>query len=100
MVAARHPGRWIATAVVAVLLAMVVNSLVTNPRWEWDVVGAYLTVAVDAPRACSPRSRLTAITAVLGFALGTVLALMRLSPLAAAAGGRAGPTPGCSGRCR
>ena len=35
VVGARHPGRWIATAIVAVLLAMVVNSLVTNPKWEW-----------------------------------------------------------------
>ena len=43
VVPARHPGRWVATAVVAVLLAMVLNSLVTNPRWEWDVVGLYLT---------------------------------------------------------
>ena len=43
VVPARHPGRWVATAAVAVLLAMVLNSLVTNPRWEWGVVGAYLT---------------------------------------------------------
>ena len=43
VVPARHPGRWVATAVVAVLLAMVLNSLITNPRWEWDVVAAYLS---------------------------------------------------------
>jgi polar amino acid transport system permease protein len=78
VVPARHPGRWIATAVVAVLLAMVVNSLVTNPRWEWDVVGAYLTEK-SIVRGVLTTIELTAITAVVGFALGTVLALMRLS---------------------
>ncbi|MPQ96551.1 ABC transporter permease subunit [Modestobacter sp. I12A-02628] len=78
VVPARHPGRWAATAVVAVLLAMVVNSLVTNPRWEWDVVGAYLTEE-SIVRGVLTTIQLTLITAVLGFALGTVLALMRLS---------------------
>jgi polar amino acid transport system permease protein len=78
VVPARHPGRWVATAAVAVLLAMVVNSLVTNPRWEWDVVGAYLTEQ-SIVRGVLTTIELTAITAVLGFALGTVLALMRLS---------------------
>ena len=78
VVPARHPGRWIATAVVAVLLAMVLNSLITNPRWEWDVVGAYLTEE-SIVRGVWMTIQLTFITAALGFALGTVLALMRLS---------------------
>ncbi|MGY1692671.1 amino acid ABC transporter permease [Geodermatophilus sp. SYSU D01105] len=78
VVPARHLGRWVATAVVAVLLAMVVNSLVTNPRWEWDVVAAYLTEE-SIVRGVWTTIQLTLITAVLGFALGTVLALMRLS---------------------
>ena len=78
VVPARHPGRWVATAVVAVLLAMVLNSLVTNPRWEWGVVGAYLTEE-SIVRGLWTTVQLTLVTAVLGFALGTVLALMRLS---------------------
>ena len=78
VVPARHPGRWVATAVVAVLLAMVVHSLVTNPRWEWDIVGAYLTER-SIVHGVVTTIELTLITAVLGFALGTVLALMRLS---------------------
>ncbi|MGK5113750.1 MULTISPECIES: amino acid ABC transporter permease [unclassified Geodermatophilus] len=78
VVPARHPGRWVSTAVVAVLLAMVVNSLVTNPRWEWDVVAAYLTEE-SIVRGVWTTVQLTLVTAVLGFALGTVLALMRLS---------------------
>ncbi|SCX43585.1 polar amino acid transport system permease protein [Klenkia marina] len=78
VVKAKHPGRWAATAVVAVLLAMVLNSLITNPRWEWGVVWAYLG-EVSIVEGVWMTIELTLITAVLGFALGTVLALMRLS---------------------
>ena len=78
IVPARHPGRWAATAVVAVLLAMVVSSLVTNDRWEWDVVATYLTWPSVLEGAWAT-IRLTLVASVVGFALGTVLALMRLS---------------------
>ena len=78
VVPARHPGRWLSTAVVLVLLAMVVSSLVTNDRWEWDLVATYLTWPSVVEGAWAT-VRLTAAAAVLGFALGTVLALMRLS---------------------
>ena len=78
IVPARHPGRWLAVAAVAVLLAMVASSLATNARWEWSVVVQYLTW----PSVLSGlwgTLRLTAVAAVIGFGLGTVLALMRLS---------------------
>lgn len=78
IVPARHPGRWVATAGVAVLLAMVVSSLLTNDRWEWDVVAQYLTWPSILSGAWAT-IRLTAAASVVGFALGTVLALMRLS---------------------
>ena len=32
----RHPGRWVAAAVIAVLAAMFVHMLVTNPVFQWD----------------------------------------------------------------
>ena len=32
----RHPGRWIATVVVLVVLAQVVHGLATNPFYQWD----------------------------------------------------------------
>ncbi|MHA7134850.1 amino acid ABC transporter permease [Oerskovia turbata] len=78
VVPARHPGRWVATAAVAVLLAMVVSSLVTNPKWEWSVVAQYLTWP-SVLNGLWGTIRLTAVAAVIGFGLGTVLALMRLS---------------------
>ena len=31
----RHPWRWVAIVILAVLFAMMVSSFVTNPRWDW-----------------------------------------------------------------
>ena len=76
--AARHPARWVATAIVAVLVAMIISSLLTNTKWEWGIVWQYLTW----PSVLSGlwgTIRLTATAALIGFGLGTVLALMRLS---------------------
>ena len=38
----RHPGRWVAAAIVLVVAASIVRSVVTNPNFQWDVVGHYL----------------------------------------------------------
>src|SRR5215472_8643970 len=37
----RHPGRWVAAVIVLVLVAMFVHSIVTNPHFEWRVIGNY-----------------------------------------------------------
>jgi polar amino acid transport system permease protein len=79
VVPARHPWRWAATAVVAVLVAMAVNALVTNPAWDWPTVGQYL-FAPSILRSVVLTLQLTVLGIVVGFALGTLLALMRLSP--------------------
>ncbi|MEU6720847.1 amino acid ABC transporter permease [Nonomuraea sp. NPDC046802] len=79
VVTARHPLRWLGAGGVLVLLAMVVSALVTNPAWEWDVVGQYL-FAPSVVRSVLLTLELTALGIVLGFALGTVLAVMRLLP--------------------
>jgi polar amino acid transport system permease protein len=78
VVPARHPWRWAATAVVALLTAMAVNALVTNPAWDWPTVGQYL-FAPSILRAVGLTLQLTVFGIVLGFVLGTLLALMRLS---------------------
>ena len=79
VVPARHPWRWAGTAVVAVLTAMAVNALVTNPAWDWHTVGQYL-FAPSITRAVLLTLQLTVLGIVVGFVLGTVLALMRMSP--------------------
>ncbi len=79
VVTARHPLRRLAAAGVLVLLAMAGNALVTNPAWEWQIVGEYL-FAPSVVRSVVLTLELTGMGIVLGFALGTLLALMRLSP--------------------
>ncbi len=79
VVPARHPWRWAATAVVAVLLAMAINALVTNPAWDWPTVGQFL-FAPSILRSVVLTLQLTVLGIVVGFVLGTVLAVMRMSP--------------------
>lgn len=78
VVPARHPGRVVLAVVVGLLVAAVLYSFVTNPRWEWGVVGQWL-LAESILRGLGETLRLTVMAGVLGFGLGLVLALMRLS---------------------
>lgn len=78
VVPVRHPWRWVAVAVTAVLVAQFINGLVTNPGWEWDVFAQFFTAPVIL-KAVWLTLQLTFYGTVLGFALGIVLAFMRLS---------------------
>jgi polar amino acid transport system permease protein len=75
----RRPGRWIAAAIVVVIAAALIRSVITSPGFQWGVVGEYLfdhrileglVVTIE----------LTVIAMVIGIVLGVVLAVMRLSP--------------------
>jgi polar amino acid transport system permease protein len=79
VVPVRHPLRWVAVAVLAVLLAMFVHSLVVNPHWQWDYVHGYLTYGTIVS-AIGVTLQLTLYSMVIGIALGVVLAVMRMSP--------------------
>ena len=79
VVPVRHPGRWVAVVAVALLAAMVVNSLIRNPRWDWDYVRGYFTFPTII-RGVGITLELTVFAMVLGIVLGVVLAVMRLSP--------------------
>ncbi|HTF49897.1 MAG TPA: amino acid ABC transporter permease [Pseudonocardia sp.] len=74
----RSPLRLLGMLVMLVLAAMLVNTLITNERFEWAVVAQYLTVEAVVAGALLTLE-LTAIAMVLGVALGIVLALMRMS---------------------
>ena len=75
----RHPGRWVAMAVIAVLAAMFVNSVVNNPNWQWRF---QWDNAFSQPVMSGVWTTLwlTVTAMVLGVLLGIVLAVMRLSP--------------------
>jgi polar amino acid transport system permease protein len=74
----RHPGRWVAAAVVALLAVVVIRSVATNPRFQWSVVGDYL-FSSQITHGAVVTLELTVVAMVIGIVLGVVLALMRLS---------------------
>ncbi|MEU6118300.1 amino acid ABC transporter permease [Streptomyces sp. NPDC047117] len=78
VVPVRHPARWAAIALTAVLLAQFVHGLVTNPGWEWGVFAQFFTTETIL-RAVGTTLQLTLYGTALGFLLGLVLAFMRLS---------------------
>jgi polar amino acid transport system permease protein len=75
----RHPGRWVAAAVILLLAAMFVHGLVTNPAWQWNVVGQFLFDR-QILGGLLVTIELTVLAMVIGVVLGVILAVMRLSP--------------------
>jgi polar amino acid transport system permease protein len=63
---------------VAFLAAVVVNSVATNPRFGWGTVGTYL-FSSRILHGLLVTLELTAVSMIIGIALGVVLAVMRLS---------------------
>lgn len=74
----RHPGRWVAIAIIIVLAAMFVHMLWTNPNFEWSVVRKYF-FDHGILHGLVATLELTVIAMVIGIAGGILLALMRLS---------------------
>jgi polar amino acid transport system permease protein len=75
----RHTGRWIAAALVLLLSLAVVNSVTTNPRFEWGIVGQYF-FSMRVLHGLVLTLELTVISMTIGIVLGVILAVMRLSP--------------------
>ncbi|RJL19902.1 amino acid ABC transporter permease, partial [Paracoccus siganidrum] len=74
----RHRARTLGTVAAAIILLAVLNSVLGNPRWGWPVFAEWFLsepVLVGLGRTLL----LTALGALFGFALGTVLALARVS---------------------
>ncbi|MGX8012436.1 ABC transporter permease subunit [Mesorhizobium sp. ORM8.1] len=74
----RHHGRWLAAAVLLVVLAGLVVSMVTNPRFKWDIVFQYL-VDDAIISGLLMTIWLTIAAMAIGIVLGTAIALMRIS---------------------
>ncbi|MBN3566202.1 amino acid ABC transporter permease/ATP-binding protein [Burkholderia cenocepacia] len=78
VVPARYPARTAGTVAAIVLIAAVLYSVLGNPRWGWHVFAHwFFSEAVLA--GLGQTLLLTALGAVLGFALAIPLALARLS---------------------
>lgn len=75
----RHPGRWLSSLVVLVLVAMLIHTLVTNPHFQWGVIGQYFTTS-QVIAGLELTLLLTLLAMAIGIALGVLLAVMRMSP--------------------
>jgi len=75
----RHPGRWVALAVIAVLAAMFVHMLFTNTNLNWPIVRKYLFSEIIL-RGVWMTIKLTILSMAIGIILGSIAAVMRLSP--------------------
>ncbi|BDT95460.1 ABC transporter permease [Nocardia sputorum] len=75
----RRPGRWIAAAVILILVALFVYGAATNPAYRWDTYGKYLfDTRIMAGAVVTLELTVCAMAIAVG--LGTMLAVMRLSP--------------------
>jgi len=79
----RHPGRWVAAAIVAVIAASIIRSIVTNTGpnkgFQWTWVGHYMFDS-RILHGVLATILMTFLAMVIGIALGIVLAIMRQSP--------------------
>ncbi|MFB9239008.1 amino acid ABC transporter permease [Plantactinospora siamensis] len=76
----RHPGRWVAVAVLAVLAAMFVHMLVTNKAFNWSFMVDNMFRPPIIQGLLRGTVALTVGAMVIGVALGVLVAIMRLSP--------------------
>jgi polar amino acid transport system permease protein len=88
VVPVRHPGRWVAAAVVVLLAVMLVHSLFfshvvingrTRERFEWNIINQYF-LSSEVLKALGITIALTVVAMAGGITIGIVLAIMRLSP--------------------
>ncbi|MFM0096523.1 amino acid ABC transporter permease/ATP-binding protein [Paraburkholderia nemoris] len=78
LVPARHHARTAGTVLAILLIAIVLNSVLGNPRWGWDVFAQWF-FAGPVIDGLLRTLLLTALGALFGFALATPLALARVS---------------------
>jgi polar amino acid transport system permease protein len=75
----RHPWRWVAIAVIAVLAAMFLNLLVNNEAFNWPFVFQAMNQNPVIEGFLTGTLLVTLFAMIFGVALGVVLAVMRLS---------------------
>jgi polar amino acid transport system permease protein len=74
----RHPGRWIAAALIIYLAAALVKSVATNSRFQWGIIGHYFTSS-RVLQGLVTTLELTVLCMAIGIVIGVLLAIMRLS---------------------
>lgn len=75
----RHPWRWVAAGVIAVLVGLFIYGAATNPAYGWSTYAQYLfneRILLGVWNTL----QLTVYAMAIGVVLGIVLSVMRLSP--------------------
>ncbi len=75
----RHPWRWVAIGVLAVLAAMFLNLLINNEAFNWPFVFQAMYQKPVIRGFWTSTITVTILSMIFGVALGVVLAVMRLS---------------------
>ncbi|MFG1923243.1 amino acid ABC transporter permease [Cryptosporangium sp. NPDC048952] len=88
VVPVRRYGQWIATLVILVAAAMLITSVITNPRFQWGTVFSYLSND-NILDGLLTTLMLTVVAMVVGCVIGVIMAVGRQSrnPVVAAAAG-------------
>lgn len=74
-----RPGRLISVILVAILVVLIINSLITNPNYHWDMVGLNLFHPTIV-RGIGFTLILTIAAMFIGVVLAITMAIMRQSP--------------------
>jgi polar amino acid transport system permease protein len=75
----RHPWRWVALVLMAIVVAMMLSSFITNKRWDWNFA---LTIMNQNPvlEGLWKGTIIGTVGAmIIGIGLGILVAIMRLS---------------------
>ena len=75
----RHPWRWVAVVLIAILAAMIVSSFVTNEKWNFPFAFQIMQQTPVIEGLWKGTIFGTVGAMILGIGLGIVLAVMRLS---------------------
>jgi polar amino acid transport system permease protein len=75
----RHPGRWVAIAVIAVLALMFLNMVIFNPAFNWPLVFQAMNQSPVIEGFWKGTILVTILSMIFGVVLGVILAVMRLS---------------------
>jgi polar amino acid transport system permease protein len=75
----RHPGRWLAIAVIVVLVGMLIHMLAANDAFDWNFVFKAMNQSPVIKGFIKGTLLVTALSMVVGIVGGVVLAVMRLS---------------------
>ncbi len=75
----RHPGRWVAIAVIVVLVAMLIHMLATNDAFDWKFVFQAMNQSPVIEGFIKGTLLVTALSMVVGVTGGVLFAVMRLS---------------------